>query len=212
MRNVLSVLSPCADKRWRPYLPFCLAVIVLAATIAAVNVQAATAAPRTAVSASEISQAWSSVPEFPSAPALASGQVVDAGTPVTGATVILFPVPVPVSSGVGAKVTVTPLARTTTDSNGRFVVRLPASSDTSLTNVRSGGALNLHVMAFYPSGIAQWYYSLPSAKSAATSQPTATLVLHHTPGTASTAAPGGYLLYRMILAFSKQYGRSHRSR
>jgi hypothetical protein len=92
-------------------------------------------------------------------------------------------------SKAGARATVTPLARTTTDSTGRFAIRLPASSDPSLTTTRSGGALNLHVIAFYPGGVAQWFYSLPSAKRAVAFQPTAKLVLHHAPETLQTASP-----------------------
>lgn len=68
-------------------------------------------------------------------------------------------------------------------------MRLPASSDHMLTSTRSNGALNLQVMAFYPGGIAQWFYTLPSASRAAVSQPTATLALHQVPETLSAVSP-----------------------
>jgi hypothetical protein len=139
---------------------------VTAAGIAALGllaggVQAASAAAAPSASAA-IASSWSSVPEFSSAPALAQGQLVDSGgAPVSGATVILFPVPVKPRAGDK----LTPLARMTTGASGRFTVRLPAERDALLTSSRSAGARNLLVMAFAPGGVAEWYYSLPAAST-----------------------------------------------
>jgi hypothetical protein len=139
---------------------------VTAAGIAALGLTTggaqATFAAGTPSASAAIESSWSSVPEFSSAPALAQGQLVDSGgAPVSGATVILFPVPV--KPRVGDKLT--PLARTTTDASGSFTVRLPAERDALLTSPRSAGARNLLVMAFTPGGFAEWYYSLPAAST-----------------------------------------------
>ena len=121
-----------------------------------------------------IQQSWSSVPEYSSAPVLARGKVVSsAGVPVPGATVILFPVPLGPSPGRE----LTPLARATTDARGRFALHLPAASDGLLASARSGGALNLDIMAFYPGGIASWFTPVPAGMKPAVAPP-ATLVLH----------------------------------
>jgi hypothetical protein len=139
---------------------------VTAAGIAALGlttggVQAAFAAESPSASAA-IESSWSYVPQFSSAPALAQGQLVDSrGAPVSGATVILFPVPVTPRTGDKLR----PLARTTTGASGSFTVRLPAEQDALLTSSRSAGARNLLVMAFSPGGVAEWYYSLPAAST-----------------------------------------------
>lgn len=149
-------------------------------------------------SAQTIERGWSSVPEYSTAPALASGEVVESdGTPVSQSTVILFPVPLSPKSGTP----LTPLARTITDSQGRFTIRLPVGQFSKLATSRSGGALNLHVIAFYPGGIAQQFYSVSSSsaallsgdKTADNASPTfAKLILHATlptrfPGTREAA-------------------------
>jgi hypothetical protein len=145
-----------------------------------------------------IERDWSYVPQFSSAPALARGQLVDSGgAPVSGATVILFPVLD--NPRVGDKLT--PLARTTTGASGSFTVRLPADRDALLTSRRSAGARNLLVMAFSPGGVAEWYYSLPAgstvgragnavtaAGTGAASVPFAKLRVHPEARTAQTSA------------------------
>jgi hypothetical protein len=134
-------------------------IAVLGLTTGAVH--AAFAAESPSASAA-IERSWSYVPEFSSAPALAQGQLVDSGgAPVSGATVILFPVPVKPRAGDK----LTPLARTTTGAGGSFTVRLPVERDALLTSPRSAGARNLLVMAFTPGGVAEWYYSLPAAST-----------------------------------------------
>jgi hypothetical protein len=179
-----------ASKRGRSYLSASLAAVLAAATISAVNAGDASAAPQTVVTTSDIAQAWSSVPEFSSAPALARGQVIQAsGVPASAATVLLFPVPLP--HKVHTNVPQAPLARTSTDSSGHFVIRLPAASDHMLTTARSNGALNLQVMAFYPGGVAVRFYTVPSAMRAAASQPTATLTLRQVPKTLAAVSPAG---------------------
>ena len=176
---------------------------VTAAGIAALGlttggVQAAFAAGTPSASAA-IESSWSYVPQFSSAPALAQGQLVDSGgAPVSGATVILFPVPVKPKAGDK----LTPLARTTTDASGSFTVSLPAEQRALLTSPRSNGAMNLLVDAFSPGGTAEWFYSLPAANtsgqassaltpaSASTASiPSAKLVVHPVPAKALTAQP-----------------------
>jgi hypothetical protein len=122
-----------------------------------------------------IQSGWSYVPEYSSAPALAEGRVVNSsGAPVSQATVILFPVPLEPKPGVA----LTPIARTITDAQGNFTVSLPAAQDARLTTARSEGALDFQVIAFYPGGIAHWFYSFhPGAHESASRTP-ATLVLH----------------------------------
>jgi hypothetical protein len=89
--------------------------------------------------------------------------VASAGHPVAGATVILFPVLRNPASG-----TVIPaLARAITDPDGRYTLRLPRSHDRLLTSARSEGALNLHVMVFYPGGQANWFVPIPAGQHSA---------------------------------------------
>jgi hypothetical protein len=96
------------------------------------------------------------------------------GHAVDGATVIVLPVLL--NAAVGT--TLTPLTRTTTDANGNFVLRLPATDDSQLSSARSKGFLNLHVIASYPGGQASWFVPVPgSRKTVGTSQ----LKLHNAP-------------------------------
>jgi hypothetical protein len=97
---------------------------------------------------------------------------------VDGATVILFPVLL----GPKAGTVMTPLARATTDSTGRFTIRLPVSGDALLANSKSAGALNLQVVAFYPGGEAIWFTPIPVG--APRLAPLATLRLHTVVATA----------------------------
>lgn len=116
---------------------------------------------------------WSHVPEYSSSPMIDQGRVLNsAGHAVSGAAVVLFPV----FLGPKAGTVMTPLARATTDSSGHFTIRLPASRDGLLANSKSAGALNLHVMAFYPGGQASWF--TPILAGAPHIAPSATLSLH----------------------------------
>lgn len=146
---------------------------ILGLTVLGPVVSSASASSVTQSSIEAIQRGWSYVPAYSTGnPELAQGKVLSSsGSPLSQATVILFPV----LSGTAAGTVLTPIARTTTDSRGRFTLRLPASRFSRLTSARSEGALNFHLIAFYPGGIAQWFYSLPKATSAPGS---ATMVLH----------------------------------
>jgi hypothetical protein len=114
---------------------------------ASVGMSASASSLSSAQAIQAIGVGWSSVPEYSAAPALASGEVVNsAGTPLAQSTIILFPVPLTPETGAP----LTPLARTVTDSQGRFTVRLPASQLSKLTTSRSAGALNLQVDRLLP--------------------------------------------------------------
>ncbi len=139
------------------------AAVIVALGLLAVGLTAATASASASPSAQGIAKAWSYVPEYSSGPALASGEVVSStGTPLTNSTVVVFPVPVRATAGE----TLTPLARTATDAQGNFTVRIPAGRLTSLATSRSMGALNVHVVVFYPGGISQHYYTISSKNAA----------------------------------------------
>jgi hypothetical protein len=116
------------------------------------------------------------------------GTVLDSsGQAVSGATVVLFPVLIAPPAGT----VMNPLAKATTDSSGHYAIHLPASSDGDLANSKSGGALNLHVMAFYPGGVANWYTPIPAGAPAVASA--ANLTLHATgapaAGQAASSSP-----------------------
>jgi hypothetical protein len=146
------------------------------------------ASPTATSTVAKIQQAWSSVPMFSSSPQIARGKVVNStGVAVSGATVILFPVGA-VEHRAGQKLT--PLARATTDSSGRFTMRLPMASHKALVTKRSEGALNLHLIAFYPGGLAQWFLPIPAGSKAA-AMPSAKLVLRHDSHPAAAVDPAG---------------------
>jgi hypothetical protein len=165
---------------------------ILIAASSSISSSTASASDSNAIDSNAVAamqKSWSFVPEFASSPVLAQGRVVTpSGAPVSGATVILFPV----LDGPAAGTRLTPLARASTDASGQFVTRLPASEDELLATKRSAGALNLHVIAFYPGGMAQWFYSIPAQGRASGTLPTARLTLknagHATPANASPAA------------------------
>jgi hypothetical protein len=141
-------------------------------------------APPSAVAAMQT--AWSSVPEYSSSPMIDQGTVLDsAGQPVSGATVILFPVLIAPPAGT----VMTPLASATTDASGHYAIHLPAASDSELANSESAGALNLHVMAFYPGGQANWYTPIPAGAAGVAPATTLTLAATGTPAAGQPVTP-----------------------
>lgn len=123
-------------------------------------------------SVTAIQQAWAYVPEYTAAPAIESGLVTDhAGHPVAGATVILFPLLRNPKKGT----VVPPLARTVTGANGRYVLHLPTALDSSLANKWTRGALNLHIMVFYPNASGSWFVPIPAGQHATASAASITL-------------------------------------
>ena len=130
------------------------ALALPALTVTALSAQAA-ATPAAASAVAAVQKAWSYVPEFASAPTIDQGTVRDpAGRPVKGATVIVFPFLI--DGGKPGSV-LQPIARAISDSSGHFAVHLPASRDALLMSRRSNGYLNMHVTAFYPGGMANWF-------------------------------------------------------
>jgi hypothetical protein len=128
-----------------------------------------------AASVQYIQRAWSSVPEYSSAPALTTGSLTDpAGRAMPGATIIVLPVPKSPKAGQS----LTPVARATTNSNGGYTIRLPYSERSLLQEPGTGGYLNLHIIAFYPDAMANWF--MPINASTRTI-PTAHLVLRQLP-------------------------------
>jgi len=141
--------------RWLPIatLGAAAALAVSALTITAQTAQAAGTPTARAVAA--VQKAWSYVPEYTSAPTIDRGTVRNAaGRPVAGATVIVFPFLI--GGGKPGSV-LQPIARATSDSSGHFAIHLPASRDALLMSPRSNGYLNMHVTAFYPGGMANWF-------------------------------------------------------
>lgn len=121
-----------------------------------------------------IQRGWSYVPEFASSPVIDGGTVLDsAGHPVADATVIVFPV---LLNGGKPGSVLQPATRTISDGSGRFALRIPATRDALLMNRRTGGYLNMHVMAFYPGGVANWFTPVRAGHRLV---PTEKLVLRH---------------------------------
>jgi hypothetical protein len=163
MYCVLVLVELCAQTS----ASSCRISYLIASVVAAIGVTALGPTPASASSVSlrqveAIQRGWSYVPEYSSAaPALALGEVVGSdGSALPGATVILFPVVKNSKAGTVME----PLARTITDTRGHFTLRLPTSRESRLASPKTR-ALNLHVIAFYAGGIAQWFYSLPTATS-----------------------------------------------
>jgi hypothetical protein len=132
------------------------AVAALALSALALTAQSAQAAGTpTARAAVAVQKAWSYVPKYASAPTIDQGTIRNAaGQPVPGATVIVFPFLI--GGGKPGSV-LQPIARATSDSSGHFAIHLPAKRDALLMNRRSNGYLNMHVIAFYPGGTANWF-------------------------------------------------------
>jgi hypothetical protein len=137
-----------------------------------------------------IQNSWSAVPQYATAPVLDTGHLVDSTEQaVSGATVIVFPVP----KVTEADQPLTPVARATTDSDGNYTLHLPTSQQTLLQNAGDADSLNLHIIAFYPGGIANWFMPAPldaatptATVPVAVATPTATIP---TPTTATTTPP-----------------------
>ena len=127
-----------------------------------------------------IQRAWSYVPEYATAPSIDQGVVLTAhGQPVSGATVVVFPAVLahPMQS---RRQLVPAITRTITDAAGRFSLRLPRAMWGLLTTPNSGGFLNLHILAFYPGGVAQWFVPIsPHSSHGAWGR----LILRQTPQT-----------------------------
>jgi hypothetical protein len=143
-------------------------------------------AASTPAAVAAVQSAWSYVPEYQAAPALDTGRLVSStGRPVADATVIVLPVPL----GAAAGMKLTPVARATTDSAGRFTIHLPRSDRGLLQTAagRSAGYLNLHVIAFYPGETASWFVPV---KAASTVAAVSNLVLRKLPA-ASRVRPQG---------------------
>jgi hypothetical protein len=148
-----SLLGEIPGKR------YALAVIAVAACVTAILAPAhadafPSASPAISATVASIQRDWSYVPEYAAAPALDAGRLTDSsGHAVSGATVIVFPVllnPRP-NQALPA------IARATTNAAGRFTIHLPSAKRALLHGLRPDGIGNIHVMAFYPGEIANWF-------------------------------------------------------
>ena len=153
------------------------------ATSAAATSAAGGSAPAAVDSVATIARAWAYVPEYLSAPVIESGVVVDhAGHPVPGATVVLFPVPRNPANGT----IIAPLARGATDANGRYELHLPTALHSALADKWTRGALNLHIMVFYPNTVGGWFVPIPPGQMVAAA---AKIVLSREAETYSATVP-----------------------
>jgi hypothetical protein len=100
---------------------------------------------------------------------------------MAGATIIVFPVPEITRAGQR----LTPVARATTNSAGGYTLHLPYAKWPLLRGLRHENYLNLHIIAFYPDAMANWFTPIKiGTRKAATSK----LVLRQLPpGNASKA-------------------------
>lgn len=171
------------SRRWLKLSAITIAVSLATVTLAVSN---ANAASRNAAEIKSIQQAWSAIPENAGAPALDNGRLTDAaGHAVGGATVLAFPVPV--NAKVGQSIM--PLARATTDSAGRYTLRLPYERWGLLRSGSLDAYLNVHIMAIYPGAVGDFFTPVKlSARKAGTTD----LVLRQRQfrAPASTSAPG----------------------
>jgi hypothetical protein len=139
------------SRRWLK-----LSATAIAASLATVTltVSHANAIPSTAAEIESIQHAWSAIPENAGAPAIDNGRLADAaGHAVGGATVLAFPVPT--NAKVGQRIV--PLARATTDSAGRYTLRLPYARWGLLRSGKLDAYINIHVMAIYPGAVADFF-------------------------------------------------------
>jgi hypothetical protein len=114
-------------------------------------------------------KAWSYVPEYASAPKIDIGAVVNtAGHPVSGATVLLFPV---IRGYVKPGTVVQALARAVTGADGRFAIHLPSNRRQLLMGAHPWGYVNLHVMAFYPGELGSWTTPIRTGATTPASHP-----------------------------------------
>lgn len=161
-RDKAAILRRKRIARWWT-VGIALGALLIGAGVSA-NSAAAGTAPASGDSAAAIASAWAYVPEYLSAPVIESGVVVDhAGHPVPGAIVVLFPVPRNPANGT----TIAPLARGATAANGRYELHLPATLDSALANKWTRGALNLHIMVFYPNTAGGWFVPIPAGQRVA---------------------------------------------
>jgi hypothetical protein len=164
--------------RWHKLLGLSASVLAVGLAAAIVpGVAGATPNPfHASVSSLEnIQNSWSYVSEYANAPALASGRLTTpGGSAMAGATVIVFPVPKSPKAGES----LTPVARATTSSNGRYTLHLPAAKRALLLGTRSEAYMNMQIIAFYPDAMAIWFIPL---KRNATEAVSANLVLRQLP-------------------------------
>jgi hypothetical protein len=148
-----SLLAKIPGKR------YALAVTAGAACVTAVLAPAHAdaipgSAPAISATVAGIQRDWSYVPEYAAAPALDAGRLTDSsGHAVSGATVIVFPVLLNTRPDQALPA----IARATTDAAGRFTIHLPSAKRALLHGLRPDGIGNIHVMAFYPGEIANWF-------------------------------------------------------
>ena len=139
------------SHRWPKLSATAIAVSLATVTLA---VSHANAISQNAAEIQSIQHEWSAIPENAGAPALDNGLLTDAaGHAVGGATVLAFPVPT--NAKVGQRIV--PLARATTDSAGRYTLRLPYTQWGLLRSGSLDAYLNIHVMAIYPGAVADFF-------------------------------------------------------
>jgi hypothetical protein len=149
--------SPVANIAGKRYA---LAFIAVAACVTAVLAPAqadafASGSPAISATVASIQRDWSYVPEYAAAPALDAGRLTDSsGHAVSGATVIVFPVLLNTRPNQALPA----IARATTNAAGRFTIHLPRAKRALLHGLRpNGGVGNIHIIAFYPGAIANWF-------------------------------------------------------
>ncbi|MDQ2877025.1 MAG: carboxypeptidase-like regulatory domain-containing protein [Actinomycetota bacterium] len=159
------------------------ASVLVAALALSSGPASASTAPSSPAAVAVMQRSWSYVPDYAGSPKIDTGIVVNAaGHPVSGATVLVFPVSrTPVKAGS----VIQPVARAISDSNGEFTIRLPSSQDGLLADTSSEGTfLNLNVIAFYPGGVASWFVPVKAGANA----PSVRLTLKQVRTTGSTSA------------------------
>jgi hypothetical protein len=171
---------------WRKWLGLSASVLAVGLVAAFVPGSAgATSNPSYASNSSleKIQNSWSYVSEYATAPALASGRLTAArGNAMAGATVIVFPVPKSPEAGES----LTPVARATTNADGRYTLHLPAAKRALLLGARSEAYMNMQIIAFYPDAIAIRFVPLERGAAEAVS---ANLVLRQLPSADEATQP-----------------------
>jgi hypothetical protein len=137
-------LTSLARSKARVLAPAAIVATTALVLPTATTVQASTGT----ITAAQIQKSWSYVPEHQSAPAIDEGTLTNSsGQPVTGATIVLFPITL-TSSAPGSVLPA--LARAVTNSTGKFTLRLAQSQLSNLVTARTPGMVNFDVAAFYP--------------------------------------------------------------
>jgi hypothetical protein len=184
-----------------------LSATAIAASLAAVTltVSHANAISQNAAEIESIQHAWSAISENAGAPALDNGRLADAaGHAVGGATVLAFPVPV--NAKVGQRIM--PLARATTDSAGRYTLRLPYARWGLLRSGKLDAYINIHVMAIYPGAVADFFTPVKlSARKAGTTDLVLRQQQFRVPGgtSASGITPAGASPDACVVVKSQEY-------